>query len=68
MKMETERLVIRSIQKGDEKALADMAKDGSLSELGFDENCSRWIGEWINEAIDLSMKDDPRVDYICNII
>lgn len=68
MKMETERLVIRSIQKGDEKALADMAKDGSLSELGFEENCSRWIGEWINEAIDLSMKDDPRVDYICNII
>ena len=68
MKIETQRLIIRSIQMGDEKALADMAKDGSLSELGFDEDCSRWIGERINEAIDLSMKDDPRVDYICSII
>ena len=68
MKIETERLIIRSIQTGDETALADMAKDGSLSELGFDENCSQWISDWINEAIDLSVKDDPRVDYICGII
>lgn len=68
MKIETERLIIRSVQMGDEKALADMAKDGSLSEIGFDEDCSRWIGEWIDEAIDLSMKDDPRTDYICSIV
>ena len=68
MRIETERLIIRSVQKGDERILADMAKDGSLSELGFDENCSQWIDEWINEAIDLSVTDDPRKDYICGII
>ncbi|MBQ6589424.1 MAG: GNAT family N-acetyltransferase [Butyrivibrio sp.] len=68
MRIETERLIIRSIQKGDEKLLADMAKDGSFSELGFDADCSEWIDEWINEAIKLSEADDPRADYICSII
>ena len=68
MKTETERLIIRSIQEGDEKILADMAKDGSFSELGFDAECSQWIDEWINEAINLSVTDNPRVDYICNLI
>ena len=68
MKIETERLIIRSIRTGDEKVLADMAKDGSFSELGFDADCSRWIGEWIKEAIDLSTKDNPRLDYLCSII
>ena len=68
MRIETERLIIRPVKKGDEKAIADMAKDGSLSELGFDADCSQWIDEWIDEAIDLSVKDDPRVDYICSII
>ena len=68
MRIETERLIIRSIEQGDEKVLAEMAKDGSLSELGFDENCSEWIDDWINEAIQLSEKDNPRVDYICSIV
>ena len=68
MLIETERLIIRSIKRGDEIELAEMAKDGSLSELGFDENCSEWIGDWMNEAIELSEKDDPKVDYICSII
>ena len=68
MKIETERLYIRSIQKGDEKILAEMAKDGSFSELGFDEDCSQWINEWIDEAVSLSDQDNPRVDYICSII
>ena len=68
MLIETERLIIRSIKRGDEIELAEMAKDGSLSELGFDENCSESIGDWMNEAIELSEKDDPRVDYICSII
>ena len=68
MRIETERLIIRSIERGDEKVLAEMAKDGSLSELGFDENCSEWIDDWINEAIELSEKDDPRMDYICSIV
>ena len=68
MRIETGRLIIRSIQEGDEIILADMAKDGSFSELGFDPECSQWIGEWIHEAIRLSVADNPRVDYICSII
>ena len=38
MYIETERIIIRSIQLGDEKAYAEMAKDGSLKEIGFDEH------------------------------
>ena len=38
MYIETERLIIRSIELGDEKAYAEMAKDGSLTEIGFDES------------------------------
>ena len=68
MKIETERLIIRSIKKGDEKALAELARDGSFSELGFDAECAQWIGEWVEEAIELSKKDDPRADYNCSII
>ena len=37
MRIETERTIIRSIQHGDEKAYAEMARDGSLSEIGFDD-------------------------------
>lgn len=68
MQTESERLIIRSIQRGDEKIFAEMAKDGSLSEIGFDENCSEWMGDWINEAMELSEKDDPRADYITSTI
>ena len=68
MYIESERLIIRSIARGDEKVFAEMAKDGSLSEVGFDENCSEWIGDWINEAIELDKKDNPRVDYIASTV
>ena len=68
MRIETERLIIRSIRRGDEKVLAEMARDGSFYELGFDAECAQWIDEWITEAIELSVKDDPRADYICSII
>jgi hypothetical protein len=64
MRIETERLIIRSIEPGDEKIFAEMAEDGSLNDVGFDEHCSEWIGDWINEATLLSEKDDPRADYI----
>ena len=33
MYIETERIIIRSIQRGDEKAYEEMAKDGSLTEI-----------------------------------
>lgn len=68
MRIETERLIIRSIERGDEKIFAEMAKDGSLNDVGFDANCSEWIGDWINEAMELSEKDDPRADYIADVI
>ena len=54
MNIETERLIIRSIQPGDEKAYAEMAGDGSLTEIGFDENFSDWAGDWIQEALELT--------------
>ena len=64
MRLETERLIIRSVGRGDEKVFAAMAKDGSLTQIGFDENCSEWIDGWITEAEGLTEKDDPRADYI----
>lgn len=39
MRIETERIIIRSIERGDEMVFAEMAKDGSLHDIGFDENC-----------------------------
>ncbi len=69
MYLESERLIIRSIQRGDEKVFAEMAKDGSLAEIGFDESFSEWAGDWINEALELTEKDDPRADYIpCTVV
>jgi RimJ/RimL family protein N-acetyltransferase len=69
MYIETERLIIRSIEFGDEKAYAEMAKDGSLTEIGFDEHFVDWAGEWIDEALKLTQEDNPRADYIpCTIL
>ena len=69
MYIETERIVIRSIQRGDGKAYAKLAEDESLTEIGFDVNFSEWAEEWIEEALELTEKDDPRADYIpCTIV
>ena len=69
MYIETERLIIRSIERGDKTAYVEMAKDGSLTEVGFDESFSDWADGWINEALELTEKDDPRTDYIpCTIV
>ncbi len=69
MNIETERLVIRSIERGDEKVFLQMAKDGSLTEVGFDRDCGEWIDDWIDEALILTANDDPRADYIpCTIV
>ena len=69
MRIETERLIIRSIQQGDEIAYAEMARDGSLSEIGFDEGFHEWMGDWIKEALELTERDDPRAAYIpCTIL
>ena len=54
MRIETDRLIIRSIERGDELKYAEMAKDGSLGEIGFDENFSDWMEDWITEALKLT--------------
>lgn len=41
-----------------------MAKDGSLRDVGFDADCEKWMDEWIDGAIALSERDDPRKEYI----
>lgn len=64
MRLETERLMIRSIEKGDEVIFSEMAKDGSLLDVGFDANCSEWMSEWVDEAIRLEKADNPQKDYI----
>jgi len=51
MWIETKRLTIRSVQRGDEIIFSDMAQDRSLSQVGFDANCSEWINDWIEEAL-----------------
>ena len=33
MRIETDRLIIRSVERGDEMVYADMAKDGSLLDV-----------------------------------
>ena len=69
MRIETERLIIRSIERGDEIQYAGMAKDGSLGEIGFDEHFSDWMENWIVEALGLTERDDPQEDYLpCTII
>ena len=68
MKLETDRLILRSIQRGDEKIFAKMAIDGSLLQVGFDENSHEWINDWILEAEELTRNDNPRINYIpCTI-
>lgn len=64
MRIETDNLVIRSLEHGDELVFADMAKDGSLLDVGFPADCSEWIGGWIEEAIKLSEENDPRKFYL----
>lgn len=61
LKIETDRLVIRSIQYGDEKSFAEMAQDGSLEAIGFDCNCSEWIEDWIEEAVEYDKRDNLKM-------
>lgn len=64
MILETNNLIIRSLRKNDGKTFSEMAKDGSLLDVGFAADCADWIDEWIDGAILLSEIDDPRKEYI----
>ena len=64
MRIETDRLIIRSVERGDGMVNADMAKDGSLLNIGFDGNCAEWMQDWIGEALQMDAVDNPKKDYI----
>ncbi len=41
-----------------------MASDGSLNDVGFDEDCSGWVSDWVIEAKKLTDADKPTLDYL----
>jgi len=68
MIIETNNLIIRSVNQDDGSVFAQMAEDGSLFDIGFDPDCKKWMGEWIKEAMALSNADNPRKEYIANTV
>lgn len=43
---------------------AEMAEDGSLSDVGFDKECKSWISDWISGSIELVKNDNPNTEYL----
>lgn len=68
MLIETQRLIIRDLKPEDEKAFVEMALDGSLNDIGFDESCGEWMAEWISEARQFAVRDNPCMDYLAYVI
>lgn len=65
MRIETERLAIRSLEREDAAQFIDMASDGSLSEIFGDcTNCAEWMGDWIADSLRLEAENNPHRDYI----
>ena len=69
MYLETERLIIRSIQLEDEQAFIEMASDGSLTEIYGDcSECHTWMGNFIREAMQLDRENNPYREYLAYAI
>lgn len=69
MKIETERLIIRSLRPEDEKAFIEMASDGSLTEIYGDcSECHKWMGKWITESMQLEEENNPYHAYLAFVI
>lgn len=69
MNLETERLLIRSIQPSDEKPFIEMASDGSLTEIFGDcRECDKWMGDFIKEAMQLDAENNPHREYLAYAI
>jgi len=68
MWLETERLIIRDLEPGDEAPFITMAEDGSLREIGFDADCQSWMKDWIAESKTLAEQDEPTRDYLAYAI
>lgn len=65
MRIETKRLIIRSLKPDDEQAFIKMASDGSLTEIFGDcSECSQWMGTWIREAMQLETENNPNKAYL----
>lgn len=65
MFIETERLIIRSIEPTDEQAYIDMASDGSLQDIFGDcSDCREWMSSWIQEARALDRQNNPAGVYL----
>ena len=47
MLIETQRLIIRDLKSEDEKTFVEMASDGSLNDVGFNDSCGEWMATWI---------------------
>ena len=68
MLIETQRLIIRDLKTEDAVYFVEMAADGSLNDVGFDRDCSSWITEWMTEAKDFALRDNPDMDYLAYTI
>ena len=69
MHLETDRLIVRSIQPSDEGVFVKMASDGSLTEIFGDcSECHKWMGEFIGEAIRLEQENNPFREYMAFVI
>lgn len=69
MRIETERLIIRSLAMEDEQAFIDMASDGSLTEIFGDcSHCDTWMGDWIRESMQLEVQNNPNCEYLAFVI
>ena len=66
--IETDRLIIRDVVMPDGEVFTHMASDGSLNDVGFDKDCSSWMGDWIIEAKNLAREDNPRKHYLAYVI
>jgi ribosomal-protein-alanine N-acetyltransferase len=65
MYLETERLIVRSLQQSDELPFIEMASDGSLTEIYGDcSECNKWMGKFISEAMELEALNNPRNEYL----
>lgn len=65
MYIETERLIIRSIETTDEQAYTEMASDGSLHDiLGDCDVCQKRIASWVREAQTLDRENRPDREYL----
>lgn len=68
MIIETERLLIRALKAKDAIPFIEMALDGSLNDIGFDNDCSGWMAEWIIESKKLTDVDNPTLEYLAYAI